>query len=115
MGYQEQEAKSLREQGTPPEEICAMLRISEARLEQLFLGDSVVRIVLARQPDEQLGSMLECLSRADIVVVHRDDEGMCFDILPPSHLLSDRWAERLAGIMTSHGFNAVKAPRWRDA
>ena len=115
MSYLEQEAKALRDRGTPPSEMCRILGVSEARLEQALLGDSVVRVVTEPE-DERMSLFLVALSRCGLIFIHRDDaSGFCYDILPPGSELSDRWAKRMALALTERGWNAVVAPRWRDA
>jgi len=115
VSYQEQEAKALRKQGANPQEMCKMLRISEERLEQLLLGDWVVRVVLPKDEAYDRRSLLTGFVQAGYVEIHRDDaDGMCFDILPPTYEVSERWAMRTVVSMTDRGFNAAKAPRWRD-
>ena len=84
----------------------------------------VVRVVLPREPQGSLPSAtpdttlwLEQFRYAGLVQVHSDDDdGMCFDMMPPSSM--DRsvsvWAEHTAKRMQSIGINAVKAPEWKD-
>jgi len=105
MSYLEQEAKAQRKAGS--KEICKNLGISEARLEQVLLGMFVVRVV----SDNYL--VLEAMVEAGVIEIHRQDEdGCCFDILPPADELSLRWSERVAKRLTLKGWNAVRAPRW---
>ena len=83
----------------------------------------VVRVVLHNEEvplnDTLEGPFLECLRHAGLIKIHRDDEdGRCFDILPPRDVKSRNqsaiWAQQTADRMTSFGFNAVKAPEWRE-
>jgi hypothetical protein len=56
-------------------------------------------------------TMLEGLRHAKLVTVHRnDDDGVCFDLLPPKETDSSTWAKENAAHMQSLGYNAVKAP-----
>jgi len=81
----------------------------------------VVRVVLTRggdlipygQDDELLNtSFLECLHRAGIARIHRDDDsGMCFDLFAPTREKNSQiWAIQTAMQIASYGFNAVAAP-----
>jgi hypothetical protein len=74
----------------------------------------VVRVVLFdKERKRQDMGMVECLRYAGLLVVHRDDdEGVCFDILPPNNAQSERWAKMNAERMASFGYNAVAAPAW---
>ena len=117
MSYQEQEVKLRRAQGEKPAAIALALQISEARVEQLLLGDYVVRVILEPRKDQTLFYYIEALVTADLCEMHRNDEdGMCFDIFcPPQNMESQRWALNLAKMLETRGIIATCAPRWRDA
>jgi len=118
VSYLEQEAKARRKAGHSMEDIAASLCITMPRLEEALLGLNVVRVVQTFPPaDSIFGEFLACLDRGEILTVHRisGDGTTCFDILPPSHLMSKEWAARLVGIMKGFGWNATVAPRWSDA
>lgn len=116
MSYLEKEAKAQLDAGVSRQEVAKRLGLSEARLEQVILGDWVVRVVVPNSTRVRFGGFLEALAFSGLVEIHRDNDlGVCFDILAPRHELSARWSERLASRLESSGFNAVKAPRWRDA
>ena len=72
---------------------------------------NAIDIACARTP------LLECLRYAGLIVVHRqDEEGTCFDILPPAGISADGskvWAQQVSDNMQSHGTNAVPAPEMR--
>jgi hypothetical protein len=60
---------------------------------------------------DQWGGLIEHLRYARLITVHRDnDEGICFDILPPHGVNNEIWAEQNAERMQSFGVNAVSAP-----
>jgi hypothetical protein len=111
MSYQEQEAKQLKAEGMANERIAEVLRISEAQVEKLLLGGVVVRVVCPRG-GQDFEDMLTFQERAGHVVVHRKDDSICFDLLPPLTEVSGRWAKRVAGFMRTCNWNAQEAPRW---
>ena len=113
----EQEVKLRLAQGVSAKVIALALQISEARVEQLLLGDHVVRVVFQTWGGSPIHSFLEALATAGICEIRRKDkDSMCFDLFcNRQDLESQRWATNLAKALEVRGFNAVCAPRWRDA
>ena len=97
------------------ESICAGLEISEARFEQLMLGDWAVRVVVPVYECVNLKRLVMGLETAEMMTILRDDaDGICFDIhcSDPTED-SQRWSRHLATALEARGLNAVSAPRWR--
>jgi len=75
----------------------------------------VIRIVTDHQQSLDLYEWIESLRYAGLVVIHRNDnDGMCFDVLPPHGVVSAQWAQANAERMQTFGINAVAAPEWAD-
>jgi hypothetical protein len=78
----------------------------------------VVRVVVPRALMANclglMATLLECLRYAHLVHMHRDDdEGVCFDLLPPDSISdTSQWAQMNAERMSTFGWNAVRAPAW---
>lgn len=113
MSYLEQEVKLRWAQGESARLIALALQVSEARVKQLLLGDYVVRVVTG---NVGIWPLIEGLATAGICEVHRKDETICFDVFcPRQDMESQRWAINLAKALEVRGYNAVCAPRWKDA
>jgi len=61
--------------------------------------------------DAGVRTLLVLLGKSGTVMVRRDDEdGMCFDVLPPAGVDSRVWADATARLFSDHHFNVVAAP-----
>ncbi len=116
MSYFEREARAQRAQDISIGDIAASLQVSEAQIERALLGEFVVRVVLARWVGgDPVSDFITALSKVRLFTLHRDDDdGICFDILPPQSGDSQKWSKKVAASLIADGFNAVSAPRWPD-
>lgn len=62
--------------------------------------------------------LFDALRGASLIQVHREnEEGMCFDVMPPANWPGGdtlEWAKIVATSLTALGLNAVYAPEWCD-
>lgn len=74
----------------------------------------VVRVVLPDPVSRGVRLLLEQFRYMGHVKIHRDTDGMCFDVYPPAKVDEESWCKMNAGRMCSFGLNAVVAPAWGE-
>lgn len=111
LNYFEKEARARKAAGHSNADIAEDLCCDITRVEQVLLGEYVVRIT--QDIVQDMPAFLNCLS--DFFQIHRvSDDTIYFDILPPSEQDSEKWAKRTVDTLMAAGFDATIASRRID-